>query len=63
MSGSGGLISARFDLVCPVWPICAACELTDSSLRDTVPGLTGLQLDANVPSSVLKIRVWLIVVA
>ena len=37
--------------------------LTDSSLRDTVLGLTGLQLDANVPSTVLKIGVWLIAVA
>ena len=37
--------------------------LTDSSLRDKVPGLTGWQLDSNVPSTVLKIRVWLIVVA
>ena len=37
--------------------------LSDSSLRDTVPGLSGLQLDANAPSTVLKVRVWLIVVA
>ena len=37
--------------------------LTDSPLRDTVPGLSGLQLDAKAPSTVLKIRVWLIVVA
>ena len=37
--------------------------LTDSSLRDAVLGLTGLQLDANVQSTLLKLRVWLIVVA
>ena len=36
---------------------------TDSSLRDTVSGLTGLQLDAKAPSTLLKIRLWLIVVA
>ena len=37
--------------------------LSDSSLRDKVPGLSGLQLDANAPSTVLKVRVWIIVVA